>query len=292
MQPLPEAGDYASPAQVHCCLHIITRLVIDCSYPDPERPNESDAANEAVEARFDEIFDRLKAIEAHVFPPEPMPQSHDSHSGQQQSLMNLAQSHGIENPNPINWALEPGTLKPQYLSLMLWQSVFATLDEHKTTLNDITRTYISRTNRWLPMISLFRYHKEFALFNQVRSSDNFLLLVLAIHLLNSPRTEHPPCDSLAESPWYRKCKYMFSQFVAFREPGVELIQAGMLIAVFEFNHCVENRALTTLGICCRLAYLLDFDEVMAKHAAQDLGELNRDDEEVSRIVLCFLVDMC
>ena len=264
----------------------MNRLAIDCSYPGPERSNETDAVNEAVEARFDEVFERLKTIEAHVFPSRSTAQPHGRHSEQQQSLMNLAQSHGIENPNPISWTLEPGTLKPQYLSLMLWQSVFATLDEHGTTLDEVTRTYISQTDRWLPMISLLRYHKEFALFRQIRSSDNFLVLALAMHLVISPQTEHPSCDSLAESPWYRKCKYMFSQFVAFREPSIEIIQAGMLISVFEFSHCIENRALTTLGICCRLAYVMDFDEVMAKHAAQDLGKLNREDEEVSRTVIC------
>lgn len=196
--------------------------------------------------------------------------------------MNLAQSYGIKNPNPTNWALEPGTLKPQYLSLMLWQSILATLDEHKVTVKEVISVYISQTDNWLPMLSSAKLQKELKLHSQIHSSDKFVLLLLSIHLLVSPPADHPPSASLAESTWYRKCKYMFSQFVAFREPNVELIQAGMLIALFEFHNCIEDRAFTTLGICCRLAYLLDFDEIISKHSTQDLGKMSDEDEEVGR----------
>lgn len=202
--------------------------------------------------------------------------------------MDLARSYGIDNPNPTNWALNPGILKPQYQSLILWQSILATLDEHKMFINDVTRIYINHTDRWLPMVSSKKYQKQANLFGRLKSSDNFVLLVLAMHLLIAPPAEHPPAASLVESPWYRNCKYHFSNFVAFREPSIEIIQAGMLLAVFEFNQCVQDRALTTLGICCRLAYLLDFDEVMAKHSAQDLGQLSADDEEVSHSMLLAL----
>ena len=66
----------------------------------------------------------------------------------------------------------------------------------------------------------------------------------------------------------------------------------MLIAVFEFNHRVENRALTTLGICCRLAYLLDYDDVMKKTSAQNSGRLSVDDEEVCRSSLIVTTFKC
>lgn len=257
------------------------RLSTDCSYPAIEKSNEPENGhangNENNDARFEEVFARLRTLEAHVFPPESTaPESTE----QQRSLMDLARSYKIESPNPSNWALQPGTLKPQYQSLILWHSVLSTLDEHKATVQNIAHVYISRTDRWLPMVSESKFKKERVLFGQLMSSDRFVLLVLAMHLVVSPPADHPPAASLAESPWYRKCKYHFSQFVAFREPSVELIQAGMLIAIFEFSQCIEDRALTTLGICSRLAYLLEFDDVMAKHAAQDLGRLSVEDEEV------------
>ncbi|KAL1591680.1 hypothetical protein SLS60_011679 [Paraconiothyrium brasiliense] len=262
------------------------RISIDCLYPDAEKVNGSETGNEANDSRFEEVFERLKRIEAHVFSSEP-PAAQNG-SPQQNPLINLANSHGIESTSPTNWALEPGTLKPQYMSLILWQSVLATLDEHKATIHDVTRMYISKTDQWLPMISNMKFQKELALYGQLVSSDKFVLLVLAMHLVISPPADHPPAASLAESPWYRKCKYLFQYFVGFREPNIELIQAGMLIAVFEFSHCIEDRAVTTLGICCRLAYLLDFDEVMVKHASQDLGKLSADDEEVNieRLARC------
>jgi hypothetical protein len=242
--------------------------------------NESETGNEASDSRFEEVFERLKRIEAQVFSSQP---AAANGTEQQRSLVELAQAHNIENPNPINWTLEPGTLKPQYMSLILWQSILATLDEHKMTIQDVTRIYVSRTDRWLPMVSNIKFRKEVALYGQIISSDRFVLLVLAMHLVVSLPADHPLAASLAESSWYRKCKYLFQYYVGFHEPSVELIQAGMLIALFEFNQNIEDRAQTTLGICCRLAYLLDFDEVMAKHASRNLGELSADDEEVSGV---------
>jgi hypothetical protein len=217
------------------------------------------------------VFERLRRIEAQVFSSPPATES----------LVRLAHAHKIESPNPINWTLEPGTLKPQYMSLILWQSIFATLEEHKITIQDVTRIYTSRTGQWLPMVSNIKFLKELVLYGKIMSSDGFLLLVLAMHLVITPSADHPPAASLAESSWYRKCKYLFQYYVGFQAPSIELIQAGMLVALFEFTQDIEDRALTTLGTCCRLAYLLDFDEVMARHASQDLGKLSANDEEVS-----------
>ncbi|KAF2449168.1 hypothetical protein P171DRAFT_187393 [Karstenula rhodostoma CBS 690.94] len=256
------------------------RLAIGCLYPDLEKLTDSEPGNEGNDSRFEEVFERLRRIEAQVFSPQPA--AHDG-TEPQRSLVELARSHGIESPNPINWTLEPGTLKPQYMSLILWQSILATLDEHKATIHGVTRVYLSQTEQWLPMISSIKFEKELALFPQLISSDSFVLLALAIHLVTSPPVDHPPAASLAESPWYRKCKYLFQYYVGFKQPNIELVQAGMLIALFEFNQDIEDRALTTLGICCRLAYLLEFDEVMMKHSSQDLGKLSADDEEVSHV---------
>ncbi|KAL5372926.1 hypothetical protein DPSP01_013094 [Paraphaeosphaeria sporulosa] len=254
------------------------RLSIDCLYPDLEKTHESETGNEANDSRFDEVFERLRRIEAQVFSPQSAAQNG---TDSQRSLIELAVSHGVESPNPTNWTLEPGTLKPQYMSLILWQSILATLDEHKATIHGIMRVYITQTDQWLPMVSNRKWQKELALFGTLLSSDRFVLLALAMHLVVSPPADHPPAASLAESPWYRKCKYLFQYYVGFKEPNIEMVQAGMLIALFEFNQDIQDRALTTLGTCARLAYLLDFDEVMAKHAARNLGKLSADDEEAS-----------
>lgn len=178
--------------------------------------------------------------------------------------------------------MEPGTLKPQYMTLILWNSVLSTLEEHEATVQSVTRRYIQTVDQWLPMISRRKYEKELALFSTFTSSENFLLLVLAQHLVITPTEDHPQTDDLSASPWYKTCKYNFSQFVAFGEPTIELIQMGMLISLFEYTHCIgEQQALITLGTCARLAYLLEFDEVMHKHSTQDLGKLSLEDEEVS-----------
>lgn len=76
------------------------------------------------------------------------------------------------------------------------------------------------------------------------------------------------------------CKSFFAQLVALGEPCIELIQAGVLIALFEHLQCVGDRALTTLGICMRLGYMLEIDEVVAAQADCEPGKMTPDDEEV------------
>jgi hypothetical protein len=44
--------------------------------------------------------------------------------------------------------------------------------------------------------------------------------------------------------------------VGFKEANIELVQAGMLIALWEFSQDIEDRALVTLGTCSRLAGVL------------------------------------
>jgi hypothetical protein len=177
-----------------------------------------------------------------------------------------------------SWAFDPETLKPHNMRVRLYSSLRRALNEHNTTIDNVTHMYFTHTHKWLPMILRNKFDMQRALFETMNADNNFLLQVSAMHILVTPYAEHPPANSLGESPWYLACKSFFAHYVALGEPCIELIQAGILIAVFEYLQCVGDRALTTLGICTRLAYMLELDEVFAGQPDGD-GEISLEHEE-------------
>lgn len=166
------------------------------------------------------------------------------------------------------------------MRLLLHSSVLGALKDADTTIEAVARIHFDTTHRWLPIISRAKFDKQRILFQTRQCSTNFLLQVAAMHLLVTGYAEHPPADSLEESAWYVACKSFFGQHVALSEPCVELIQAGVLISLFEHLQCVGDRALTTLGICARLAYMLELHEIVAAQADFEPGQMTEGSEEV------------
>jgi hypothetical protein len=251
-----------------------SRLSTDCTYSEPERHNTSESGQDAVDSRFDEVFQRLAKLESRVFIASD---SRDEDTAQERPLPSQIEQAPLTQPNV---AFNPDALKPQNMRLLLHSSVVRALWEADTTMEAIAHTHFSTTHRWLPIISRTKFEKQRALFQTMESETSFLLQISALHLLVTPYTEHPPADSLEESAWYMACKSFFGQHVALGEPCVELIQAGVIIALFEHLQCIGDRALTTLGICTRLAYMLELDEVVAAQGQYEPGHMTPENEEI------------
>lgn len=266
-------SDIPQPLTTDC------RLSLGCSYPERDRQDESDVNYHRNDSRFDEVFRRLNTIEAHVF---SRGEGHRRTPAQEKSPATLSEPEGARNP--LSLAVNPETLEPQYLGLVLWASVVRALDEHETNIAATAQQYFASTHKWLPIITQAKFERErlkhFDNFHISQSSDKFLLIVFAMHLVVTPISQHPQAESITQSIWYRTCKYHFAQHVALSHPSLELIQAGMLIALFEHVQCVEQRALTTLGICVRLAYDLELDEVVARQSSRGPGEMVLEEEEI------------
>jgi hypothetical protein len=173
----------------------------------------------------------------------------------------------------------PEALKPDNMRQLLHISVVHALEEAVTTIDAVAETHFSTIHRWLPIIPRTKFDRQRALFQTSQCTTSFLLQISAMHLLATPYAEHPPADSLEESAWYLACKSFFGQYVALGDPSIELMQAGVLIALFEHLQSIGDRALTTLGICTRLGYMLDLDEVVAAQGDCEPGGMTEDSEE-------------
>jgi hypothetical protein len=188
-------------------------------------------------------------------------------------------SHNVLEPR--DWTLNPGTLRSQQMAFMVWGSVFKTLKENNTSIESVGQKYFAHTHKWIPMISNTRFAEGLSEHQAGGGSMRFPLLVLAMHLIVTPYSEHPPTKLISDSPWYRAAKHHFGQYVALVEPSLELIQAGLLIALFEHTQCVASRAVITLGVCGTLAHALDLEKSVIQQSILVQEEMSPENQEMA-----------
>jgi hypothetical protein len=84
--------------------------------------------------------------------------------------------------------------------------------------------------------------------------------------------------SPTESHLYLTTKYQFSLFLSLSCPSIEMVQAGILIALYEYAQGATDMSYVTIGSCATLAYLLGLHQ--ASHTPSIMtGENQRVDEE-------------
>jgi hypothetical protein len=175
------------------------------------------------------------------------------------------------------------------MGFLVYGNTLKVLAEAKTTIQIVKKKYFETIHTWLPMISSTRFDQGHRLFEEYKPPGGFLLTFLAMHLLVTPPTKHPQARCIAESQWYRALKYYFGMVVAVEDLDIGMVQAGMLISLFEHMQRVEDRALLTLGVTARLAYSLDLEGLVARKICEGQGSLNAEAEEAVRTWRCLIL---
>lgn len=117
--------------------------------------------------------------------------------------------------------------------------------------DDISSRFFHGLHRWIPIISEthFLHHRTITPWKA-----DFSLLILAMGLITHHRT------LLDTESLYLATKTMFAQVQAFTPLSVTLLQAGILLAYFEYAHHLPDTAFISLGLCSRIGYALDLDK--------------------------------
>jgi hypothetical protein len=268
-----------------------SRLALECTYA-AEKPDDSEIGTDNRDSKFDEIFRRLDRIEAQVFSSRSSKETDieanvgtpDTHTPSIETGAEVLATDGdLQNEEPSQRASrlsnDPEHLKRKDVDFHTGLSVFKLLSETKSTFEHISEQYFAWTSIWLPMISPVKFNDDSRLMNNFQPSSGFLLKVLAMHLIVTPPSDHPPTASFTDSPWYRKCKYHFGQYISMGECSLHVIQAGMLIALFEHTQYVADSARLTLGVCGRMIYELELDAFVAELSIKDQVVMTLEEEE-------------
>lgn len=225
---------------------LIPRLGIYCSFD--ERPDTPELGT-GTEAKLTEVFRRLDAIEAQVFRPErtrasPPPAAQLPHTS------NLEMS-GVQN-----WQLNPALLQPSYIPMIVQMNLMQLVEESSISMQEVTEKYFQTIHNWMPMIAkeCFLGALENPPFPDPHSKITILLY--AFYLVTSSPADD--VTSAEQSRLYLIVKYQFSLQLSLGEPSIELIQAGVLIALYEHIQNIPHKAYVTIGNCVKLANLYGF----------------------------------
>ncbi|KAL5364662.1 hypothetical protein BJX96DRAFT_137848 [Aspergillus floccosus] len=255
-----------------------SRLSLPCTYDDAAETGTKDFT-----AQFQAIFDRLERLESRV--PASEIERPSGESGQRVNL-NIEANES----NRSDWQLKPGLLQPSYLELIVAMNLSKILEDKGTSVRAVGEKYLDLIHDHLPAMSRERLEWRIQESERLDQNGPFLIFITSILLL----TEEPADSSVASSTsspteLYRVCKYTHSLFVSLKEPCIELIQSGVMIALYEYAQCMEDQAYLTIGTCSRMA-----NAIGLYSAASDISqtsELTNDlEEKMSLLLGIYVVD--
>ena len=122
--------------------------------------------------------------------------------------------------------------------------------------------YFSFVHTWFPIIAKEELYDRIS---HLRSSPkgDFSLLVLTIHLVSQIYRQIPrERDSLEQL--YYTTKGFYSILMSTGRSSIEVIQAGLLLAVYEHHQALHDATYQTLGACARMGYTLGFDKTLSQ----------------------------
>ena len=126
------------------------------------------------------------------------------------------------------------------------------------SVDDISARYFQGFHRHLPIISRTRFYNNFITLGSASTAD-FLVLLLTICL--TTRAPALGCQSgsgatrsTEEQSLYLTARSLFAQVQVSCSPSVPLIQAGLLLAVYEYTHGRPEDAFVTIAGSARMAY--------------------------------------
>ncbi|KAL3456617.1 hypothetical protein BJX64DRAFT_270296 [Aspergillus heterothallicus] len=136
------------------------------------------------------------------------------------------------------------TVREKTLSLQA-QQIISTTGQY---LDEISVRYFQTVHSYIPIISRKAFHASLITFGSAQQPD-FALLMLIMGLLT-----YRPIPDADTTALYLSSRSLFLQAQALCKPSLRLVQAGILLAVYEYSRRSPDHALITLGGCVRMAH--------------------------------------
>ncbi|KAF3385254.1 hypothetical protein F1880_002016 [Penicillium rolfsii] len=219
-----------------------SRLSLPCTYVET-----AEAGTNAFTSTFQAVFDRLDRLESRVFASE---EEQPAAAPGQCSSPSKETKEGSQS----DWQLRPSLLQPSYLELIVAMNLSKILEERQTSVREVSEKYLTFIHDYAPVISKERLAWRVQESEALETNAPFLILILSILLLTEePVGSFVSSDTASPPDLYRICKHNFTLFLSLNEPCIELIQSGVLIALYEHAQCIGSQAYLTIGTCARMA---------------------------------------
>ncbi|KAF2397259.1 hypothetical protein EJ06DRAFT_168748 [Trichodelitschia bisporula] len=150
--------------------------------------------------------------------------------------------------------------------------VYSVLDSLRGKLDVIVDTYFRTTHTWLSIMHKPTFYRR--LQSKTRSDASFSVLLLCMHLVAEPLT-HIGKDTESTTNLYHSAKSLHSVVLTSKGPSLDLVQAGILIALCEHYQAVANAPRDTLENCKQIASHIGLDATVL------LGDLTNNESSTS-----------
>lgn len=145
--------------------------------------------------------------------------------------------------------------------------------KHKVVLVELANVFLSSCQRWVHIVHADMF-RERCKTTQV-SQDYFVLLV-SMGMISRPFKNGSTPDSLRLT-LYATVKKLFWEMIPLSQPTLFLVQAGLLVSVYEYGQGMLNSSYITISTCMGMAQVLGLCSVHPPPLPQ-LGTLRPQDE--------------
>lgn len=205
-------------------------------------------------SRWDPIRKKLKCEYL-----QPVPTGDSSQTDQlwdDISIVNESHNNSRIIDFPTMLFLDPGIL--QQSQIEIFQTSFRIPEQVLHLLGDmdeirnIASKFFTHVHLWMPFISKKRFYDLYLpSYSQYR--PDLTLLFLSLNLI----TSSPPHDPQnPQTPLYRAVKHFLIEVEGSAAFSILVLQAGVLLALYELGHGIYPAAFLTIGSCVRYAHAL------------------------------------
>ncbi|CAG9981107.1 unnamed protein product [Clonostachys byssicola] len=122
-------------------------------------------------------------------------------------------------------------------------------------VDDITARYFKDVHLFIPVIARSRFHNGLINLGAPPSADLSILLLCMCLITPDPERRSPSSSSkTSQHVMYLSTRSIFAQLQAMMSPSLSFIQAGLLLAIYEYVHGQTDRGLATISNSARMAY--------------------------------------
>ncbi|OGM46450.1 hypothetical protein ABOM_004554 [Aspergillus bombycis] len=160
----------------------------------------------------------------------------------------------VSNETPSDVISLGPLMSPTAIDTTLYLQARRIIQMTNQFVDDISVRYFQGIHRYLPIISRKRFH-DYLIHVGAFPPASFSVLLLSICLV----TYHPEIlpknpQRISRESLYITIKLVFTQIQAVFPPTVHLIQAGVLLALYEYAHGKPDDAFLSISGCARMGY--------------------------------------
>ncbi|CRG88789.1 Photosystem I P700 chlorophyll a apoprotein A2 2 [Talaromyces islandicus] len=143
------------------------------------------------------------------------------------------------------------------------RNFYISIQNRSLSLEDFVSMYFSTVHKWLPIINEKQFRDRVESRSYECDTNDFLLLTTLF--LNVRRPDEQPHPAVMDDDLYQAVRHLYFHVFAdmASSPSLQLLQSGLLLAIYEYGHGLVDAAHSTLFACLSASMSLGLHQTRA-----------------------------